>query len=140
MSAAYVRPRSKPTVIGVHHHSLGGDYAHTVTPLEELALLEESCRRGDLKSHKRHQAVPRLGRAAIRPHRGVALRKRMRRRREHLRKRKRRKREGEESLPDLGLDVCATSSLRWLEKRRRAGGAAVRPQFPLTRLQEGGAH
>jgi hypothetical protein len=60
--------------------------------------------------------------------------KRKRRRREGLRKRKRRKRKGEESLRDSGLDVCAVSSRRWLEKRRRAGAADVRPQFPLTWL------
>jgi hypothetical protein len=72
--------------------------------------------------------------AAIGLCRGVALRKRKRRRRESRHKRKRRKREGELSLRDFGLDVCAASSRRWLEKRRRAGIAAVRPQFPLTRL------
>jgi hypothetical protein len=51
-----------------------------------------------------------------------------------MHKRKRRKREGEESLRDSGVDVCAASSRRWMEKRRRASAAVVRTQFPLTRL------
>jgi hypothetical protein len=46
-----------------------------------------------------------------------------------------REREGEEILWDFALDVCVASSRRWLEKRRRAGIAAVRPQFSLMRLR-----
>jgi hypothetical protein len=46
-----------------------------------------------------------------------------------------REREGEEILRDFALDVCAASSRRWLEKRRRAGIAVVRPQFSLMRLR-----
>jgi hypothetical protein len=33
--------------------------------------------------------------------------------------------------PLVSLDACAHACRRWLEKRRRAGSAVVRPQFPL---------
>jgi hypothetical protein len=62
------------------------------------------------------------------PHIAPPLRKRKRRRREGPHKRKRRKREQKQNLRESGLDMCAASSRRWLEKRRRAGATVVHPR------------